>query len=96
MEYHYKFIHDYYHADGYDYGTNHHHHGPGDNDILVHNHDAPNEYHFHTTTPGNHSYGPADHNHHGSAYCNDLDCCDKYDDNLTTCSGYSPNSCGCS
>jgi hypothetical protein len=58
--------HHFEHDDIYDkHGTHgyHHHHGPGDNDILIHNHSAPNGHHFHKLTPHLDYFGPADHDH---------------------------------
>lgn len=45
-------------------GTVHHHHGPGDNDILVHQHELDNPGHDHILYTNDYDhYGPSDHHH---------------------------------
>jgi len=47
--------------------TLHHHHGPGDNDVIVHDHLVHDEHHGHRLYDDqlDDYYGPGDH-HHGS------------------------------
>jgi len=40
----------------------HHHHGPGDNNVIIHDHLDHGEHHSHRLY--NDLYGPADHQHH--------------------------------
>jgi hypothetical protein len=44
----------------------HHHHGPDNDDILIHDHDGPdqhNHYVLHDKTTADHLYGAAGHDH---------------------------------
>jgi len=58
----------------YDHGTAHHHHGPNDNDILIHDHQYT-EYdhqhivadHYYDFTTIDYDYGSADHDHQHDA-----------------------------
>jgi hypothetical protein len=64
---HYDKLHNFLHVYQHDIDE-HHHHGTGDNDIVVHDHDDPEGKHDHLIgvvdhTSDIHDYGPADHNH---------------------------------
>ena len=49
----------------HDHGTVHHHHGAGDNDILIHDHIVNDEHHGHRIYDDqlDDHFGPADHQH---------------------------------